>query len=196
MSWSKVSDDFFLNRKVQAALAMPQGKSAVLLYLSSLTYSSSQLTDGSLTAAEVRVAAGLAHVSPRVGGILIEVGLWETAGDAVLIHDYLAYNPCAEEVKERRAWATARSSMHRDSNLIAAVRDRDGNRCRYCGAKVRWTDRRGPAGATYDHVIPRGPNTVENLVVACRRCNTVKGGRTPEEAGMPLLENKNGLDPT
>jgi 5-methylcytosine-specific restriction endonuclease McrA len=26
-----------------------------------------------------------------------------------------------------------------------------------------------------------------NVVTACRRCNTIKGGRSPESARMPLL---------
>lgn len=60
---------------------------------------------------------------------------------------------------------------------------RDGGRCRYCGAEIL-TD------YTLDHVVPRvqgGGSTLDNLVLACRPCNTEKGGRTPAEAGMELL---------
>ena len=42
---------------------------------------------------------------------------------------------------------------------------------------------------TLDHVIPRsrgGKDTWDNVVIACSRCNTKKGNRTPKEAGMPL----------
>ena len=59
---------------------------------------------------------------------------------------------------------------------------RDGRQCQYCGTRT------GPF--TVDHVIPRdrgGQDTWENLVCACLRCNTKKGNRTPEEAGMRLL---------
>jgi 5-methylcytosine-specific restriction endonuclease McrA len=41
-----------------------------------------------------------------------------------------------------------------------------------------------------DHVIPKdrgGTDSWENLVCACVRCNSRKGNRTPEEAGMRLL---------
>jgi 5-methylcytosine-specific restriction endonuclease McrA len=43
---------------------------------------------------------------------------------------------------------------------------------------------------TIDHVIPRmlgGHTDWENVVAACRECNHRKGGRTPDQANMPLL---------
>ena len=45
------------------------------------------------------------------------------------------------------------------------------------------------AAENLDHVIPRsrgGPHTWENVVAACRRCNTRKEDRLPHEAGMVL----------
>ena len=41
-----------------------------------------------------------------------------------------------------------------------------------------------------DHVKPvarGGRDSWTNTVTACRRCNTRKGSRSPEQAGMPLL---------
>ncbi|MGR8919620.1 MAG: HNH endonuclease [Gammaproteobacteria bacterium] len=61
---------------------------------------------------------------------------------------------------------------------------RDGNLCMYCGRE------HGPQQLTRDHVVPlsRGGRDVwSNVVTACRSCNTRKGGRTPEQAKMPLL---------
>lgn len=58
---------------------------------------------------------------------------------------------------------------------------RDGYRCQYCGEKS--------PPLTVDHVIPKklgGPDTWENLVCACFKCNNKKGDRTPEMAGMKL----------
>jgi 5-methylcytosine-specific restriction endonuclease McrA len=61
---------------------------------------------------------------------------------------------------------------------------RDGNLCMYCGGEY-------PESAlTRDHVIPLsqgGGDRWSNVVSACRSCNTRKGGRTPEQAGLPLL---------
>jgi 5-methylcytosine-specific restriction endonuclease McrA len=59
------------------------------------------------------------------------------------------------------------------------VFQRDGHRCQYCGHQAE----------NLDHVTPRsqgGEHTWTNVVAACRRCNTKKGGRTPSEAGLKL----------
>lgn len=77
--------------------------------------------------------------------------------------------------------------LKRMSELREFVKTRDRSLCRYCGVRVNWADKKGPAGATYDHVDPDGDNTRDNLVVACRRCNGRKKDRTPAQAGMPLL---------
>jgi 5-methylcytosine-specific restriction endonuclease McrA len=61
---------------------------------------------------------------------------------------------------------------------------RDNGKCQYCGLKVPRHE------ATYDHVVPRiqgGPTTWDNVVIACVPCNQRKGGRTPEQARMALL---------
>jgi 5-methylcytosine-specific restriction endonuclease McrA len=61
---------------------------------------------------------------------------------------------------------------------------RDRRICQYCG-------KRYPSeGLNLDHVIPRsqgGKEAWENLVCACFRCNSRKGGRTPLQAGMKLI---------
>jgi 5-methylcytosine-specific restriction endonuclease McrA len=64
-----------------------------------------------------------------------------------------------------------------------AVYDRDNGLCGYCGQHV------SIAAMTYDHVIPRmagGLTKWDNVTTACQACNTRKGGRTPEQAGMHL----------
>src|SRR5512135_35163 len=60
---------------------------------------------------------------------------------------------------------------------------RDGFRCMYCGESKKMLD------LNYDHVVPRdqGGRTVwENIVASCYPCNSRKGNRTPEQAGMRL----------
>lgn len=62
---------------------------------------------------------------------------------------------------------------------------RDGHRCQYCGK--RYSSLR----LSLDHVLPKsrgGGETWENIVCACLKCNVDKGGRTPAEAGMKLLQ--------
>ena len=61
---------------------------------------------------------------------------------------------------------------------------RDGHTCQYCGRQATTRD------LNLDHVMPRsrgGPMTWENVVCSCRVCNLRKGGRTPQQASMPLL---------
>jgi hypothetical protein len=58
----------------------------------------------------------------------------------------------------------------------------DAWQCVYCG--------REGDDLTIDHVQPQsrgGATSFENSLTACRSCNSRKGDRTPEEAGMPLL---------
>lgn len=61
---------------------------------------------------------------------------------------------------------------------------RDHGSCQYCGKRFPTSE------LTLDHVVPRrlgGENTWENLVCACVKCNSRKGGGTPREAGMKLI---------
>jgi len=62
---------------------------------------------------------------------------------------------------------------------------RDGHRCQYCGKRF------SSPRLSLDHVLPKsrgGADTWENIVCACLKCNVDKGGRTPAEAGMKLLQ--------
>jgi hypothetical protein len=61
---------------------------------------------------------------------------------------------------------------------------RDNYVCMYCGEHSR------SSHLSRDHVIPvvkGGKDIWTNVVTACKSCNSHKGGRTPEQAGMPLL---------
>ena len=61
---------------------------------------------------------------------------------------------------------------------------RDEHLCLYCGNEF-------PIGLlTRDHVHPTsrgGQDVWDNVVTACKACNSKKDNRTPEEAHMPLL---------
>jgi 5-methylcytosine-specific restriction endonuclease McrA len=68
------------------------------------------------------------------------------------------------------------------TNVALFARDR--NLCMYCGTHFSRGD------LTRDHVVPLsrgGRDTWENVVTACLHCNVKKGGRTPQQASMPLL---------
>ena len=66
------------------------------------------------------------------------------------------------------------------------VAARDGWKCQYCGTKI------GKGAGTIDHIVPKshGGNTdYLNCVLCCKKCNNVKGNKTPIEAGMGLLKH-------
>lgn len=63
-----------------------------------------------------------------------------------------------------------------------AVFARDGWQCQYCGS----------AAENVDHVIPRsrgGLHVWENVVAACRRCNSRKENRHPRDVGLKLARD-------
>lgn len=63
--------------------------------------------------------------------------------------------------------------------------ERDGWRCQYCGDLVDETN------ATLDHYVPQskgGTHDKANLRTCCLLCNSIKSGRTFEEAAPQLLK--------
>jgi 5-methylcytosine-specific restriction endonuclease McrA len=68
----------------------------------------------------------------------------------------------------------ARAALNRRAVFV-----RDGHRCQYCGAVAE----------NIDHVVPRsrgGEHVWENVVAACRPCNSRKEDRLLHEAGLAL----------
>ena len=62
---------------------------------------------------------------------------------------------------------------------------RDKYKCQYTGKQLNFDE------ANIDHVIPRsrgGKNTWDNLVVCTKEINSIKGDKTPEEAGLKLIK--------
>ena len=61
---------------------------------------------------------------------------------------------------------------------------RDQNLCQYCGRQFPRSE------LNLDHVVPRskgGKSVWKNVVCSCLRCNRLKGGHRPAEAGMRLI---------
>ncbi len=62
---------------------------------------------------------------------------------------------------------------------------RDRNHCQYCGERYPTSE------LSLDHIIPRsmgGKPVWENMVCSCMKCNVKKGGRTPRQAGLKLIQ--------
>lgn len=66
-------------------------------------------------------------------------------------------------------------------NIKWKIWRRDNFTCQYCGIKD---------DLSIDHIFreSKGGKLIdENLVTSCRKCNSKKNNRTPEEAGMKLI---------
>ena len=190
--WFKVDDKLHDHPKVQRLLERGDG-AAMGLWLLAGSWSGDQLSDG-LVPVFVMGRWCLPDWQ-RLADRLVEVGLW-TLEDVdgrphYRFHDWTDYNDTREKILADREAERMRVALMRDTKLVAAIKKRDHDRCRYCGSQVRWGNQRGPAGATYDHVKPvikGGKNTLDNVVIACRGCNSRKRHLTLREAGMRLLD--------
>jgi len=118
------------------------------------------------------------------------------AGD-VIYHDWRDCNPPPARPGDddsQKTFAKFKEDRRRRlkalPDLRERVRQRDRGLCRYCGVETSASqfDRKSKTARTIDHVDPDGDNTLENLVLACRQCNGIKRDRTPEGAGMTLLQ--------
>lgn len=85
----------------------------------------------------------------------------------------------AAEIKQARdnAKEKLRAELDRD-HVIEVLTIRDGFDCVYCNADLN------ECVVHVDHIVPLsrgGTNDIDNLALACDRCNCSKAARTPEE---------------
>lgn len=90
-------------------------------------------------------------------------------------------------VKERIAASAVPDRLldyYRDSVLRQQLFERDRWLCHYCGEQVQVHN------ATLDHLVPvskGGSGIPENLATCCLLCNSIKSGKTYEEAAPAIL---------
>ncbi len=103
-------------------------------------------------------------------------------------------NPLADEdtkqsvrdVLEEYAQYKTKKVLQRNtpSTIRRKVILRDNSTCRYCGKELKKEE------IHIDHVIPYslgGRTEIDNLVVACTKCNLKKSGRTLKEIDMKII---------
>ncbi|NMF27939.1 HNH endonuclease [Cellulosimicrobium aquatile] len=111
------------------------------------------------------VKAGVLSAGRRGG-----LAFWTIRADPEFIH----IRTKAELEREARY----RNEL-RDDALRVGLLLRDGDNCRWCGIVVLWTGRKGQQHAEPDHLEGLDvPGTVDNMVIACRRCNRARGADT------------------
>ena len=115
---------------------------------------------------------------------------WTMGDPCLTVHGGINRISGRQSIVELHPIVAARSHAHPKSLdpspalTNTALFARDAHLCLYCGKEY------GRHSLTRDHVVPisRGGRDVwENVVCACFHCNSRKGGRTPQQAGMPLL---------
>src|SRR3989338_7378995 len=129
-----------------------------------------------------------AQVTKLVGGLekkgCIKIG--DTNHDGTLYSVFLPEE--ISSVKEKLAITAnpVEEDYFANSEKRKEIFERDKYTCSYCGEKVT------SENATLDHLIPQykdGKNTKENLKTSCLICNSIKSGKTYEEASPFLLKN-------
>lgn len=110
MTWSKLTDEFLTDKAV-----VRLSDRAYRLFVSSIVYSSRELTDGEVDDVALRVLAGVLGFKPnRYVDELVHSGLW-TNGDGVYrVKSYLDYNRDADTVREERRKAQDRMKRLRN----------------------------------------------------------------------------------
>lgn len=96
--------------------------------------------------------------------------------DVPLVREKLARQHCPEDGGD----------YFSDPEKRREIVERDGWRCQYCGEQVTTEN------ATLDHFIPQsqgGSNRKENLRTSCLLCNSVKSGKSYDEAAPLILKN-------
>ena len=161
-------------------------------------------TDGFVSRADLVRAVLDPRIADRLAALLVEVGFWHAPGHTCdrcppvpqgkwLFHDWfdMKYTPAAQAQINK-----AKRKELQDAKLVAQVWARDCidpadttvGACRYCGVTVRRKDTRSTNRPHLDHVDPRKAAGIRNVVLACGQCNQKKGNRSPQEAGMTLLQ--------
>lgn len=112
MTWVKIDDQFFRNRKVRAV-----GKDGRELYLAALCWSSSELTDGFIPDYVLGPLAAEAEVrGPSTARALVAAGLWEQVEGGWQVPDYLDYQPSGAKIREQRAYEREKKRRQRRSD--------------------------------------------------------------------------------
>ena len=110
MSWVKLDDAFFANRKVRSVSVQ-----ASHLALAGLCFCAQNENDGHLLDDDVKLIANMAKVGPAAKLVeeLVGVGVWERENGGFAVHDFLEYNPSHAELEQKRITTKKRVAAYR-----------------------------------------------------------------------------------
>lgn len=209
MSYMLVDDQLFQNRKFRALMRRglegdADAWGAGLLWVMAGSSIKAAFGDGLLTTYELFQIVPDPRAAPRLARVLVDAGLWHDAehvcGRCVrpgphqyVFHDWRVYHRrSGEEELNARALTTERNDprlkeevWRRDRLPDRAPGAPDEALCAYCRGPVSRAMRTGELAPEVDHVIPRALGA-DNMVISHRKCNRLKGRRTPAMAGLTL----------
>jgi hypothetical protein len=122
MTWVKLDDGFFRNRKARMA-----GKDGRALFLAGLCYCAGTLTDGYIDANDLPIIAAEAGVRASLSGSLVDVGLWKTTEGGWTVNDYHLYNRPAASIRRERDEGRERAARSRERRANDKRTDRAGS---------------------------------------------------------------------
>lgn len=115
VTWVRVDDKFPDHPKVQHV-----SDAAGWLFVCGLCYCARQTTDGYVPEGKVTTLTRATRPG-KLADELVAAGLWEETVGGFQVHDYLAYQPSAAQVKERRDGARVRKRSQRDRTRDSTV---------------------------------------------------------------------------
>ena len=109
MTWAKLDDQFVEHPRIS-----PLSDKAFRLHVAAICHASRKLTDGHISATDIRILQALTRARTKHIEELLASGVWTAnGGSGWVIRDYLDYNPPADQVKERRRKWAERQQRHR-----------------------------------------------------------------------------------
>lgn len=110
MSWVKIDDRYATHRKIMRA-----GPVAMALDVAGMCYAAQHETDGHIPRDALTAVAPCIPKAKAIAAAakLVEVDRWEAVADGWRIHDFLVYNPTAEERRAKQAQAVKRTQKWR-----------------------------------------------------------------------------------
>lgn len=111
MSWAKFDDMFPWHRKVRRL-----SDAAFRLHTTAIMFASRDETDGLITLEDIDEMPGIKSRDKSIAE-LVKRRLWEETEDGWEVHDYLDYNPSAEQQARARAAAAERQRKSRERRI-------------------------------------------------------------------------------
>lgn len=199
MPWFRLYNETLTDRKIaRICRESKQPKALVLgVWVTFLTLASESPHRGyllisddlAISTDEIREETGLDEDTfNRIVEGLTFYGMVERENHCWLVCNWEGRQPAGDDSKQRvqryrekRKQSGMSAASTYDRHAILA---RDYHECVYCGSKEN---------LCVDHVYPirqGGTDADDNLAAACKKCNSGKSGRTPEEAGYEFINKE------